>query len=179
MNSINLIPIPLPINIDIAFIADLKISGIILTGGNDLSSQSNDKLSILRDKHENHCIEFAIENSIPIFGACRGTQIIAEYFGSTFKRVKNHISSRHKIKIVGQNKFNATLNKINNVNSYHSIAIDTPGDDLRVVAICPDDNVIEAIQHKSHLIFGQMWHPERENPFNKFNCQLISNFFDA
>ena len=110
---------------------------------------------------------------------CRGMQLIAEYFGSTFKRVKNHISSRHKIKIVGQNKFNATLNKIINVNSYHSIAIDTPGDDLRVVAICPDDNVIEAIQHKSHLIFGQMWHPERENPFNKFNCQLISNFFDV
>ena len=105
LNSVNLIPIPLPINLDMALLADLKISGIILTGGNDLSSQLNDKLSILRDNHENHCIEFAIENSIPIFGTCRGMQIIAEYFGSTFKRVNKHISSRHKIKIIGQNKF--------------------------------------------------------------------------
>ena len=144
-----------------------------------MGSQSNDKLSILRDKHEYQCLEYAIENSLPIFGACRGMQIIAEYFGSTFKKVENHVSSRHKIKITGQSNFSSTLHKIENVNSYHNFAIDILGDDLRTVAICPDDNTIEAIQHKSHLIFGQMWHPERENPFNKYNSQFISSFFNG
>jgi len=144
-----------------------------------LSSQSNDKLSILRDKHECQCLEYAIENSLPIFGVCRGMQIIAEYFGSTFKKVENHVSSRHKIKIIGQSNFKSILNKIENVNSYHNFAIDMLGDDLQTVAICSDDNTIEAFQHKSHLIFGQMWHPERENPFNKYNNQLILDFFNG
>ncbi len=167
------------INIDIALIADLKISGIILTGGNDLSSQSNDKLSMLRDKHEYQCLEYAIENSLPIFGACRGMQIIAEYFGTTFKKVDNHVSIRHKIEIIGQSNFKSILIKIDNVNSYHNFAIDILGDDLQTVAICSDDNTIEAIQHNNHLIFGQMWHPERETPFNKYNSQLISEFFNG
>jgi len=179
LNSIDLVPIPLTINIDIASIADLKISGIILTGGNDLSSQSGDELSILRDKHEYQCLEYAIENSLPIFGVCRGMQIIAEYFGTTFKKVDNHVSIRHKIEIIGQSNFKSILNKIENVNSYHNFAIDKLGDDLQTVATCSNDNTIEAIQHNNHLIFGQMWHPERENPFNKYNSQLISEFFDG
>ena len=31
-------------------------------------------------------IRYAIENSISLFGVCRGMQLIAEYFGSTFKK---------------------------------------------------------------------------------------------
>ena len=144
-----------------------------------MSAQSNDKLSILRDRHEYQCLDYATENSLPIFGVCHGMQIIAEYFGSSFKKVENHVSSRHKIKIIGQSNFKSILNKIENVNSYHDFAIDTLGDDLQTVAICTNDNTIEAIQHKSHLIFGQMWHPERENPFNKYNSQFISSFFNG
>ena len=142
-------------------------------------SQTHNELSILRDKHENQCIEYAIKKSIPIFGVCRGMQLIAEYFGSSFKKIDNHVAKRHNICSTTEHEYQIQFANIKNVNSYHKYAIDVLGDELETVGICPDDNVIEAIQHKSHLIFGQMWHPERENPFNKFNCQLISNFFDA
>ena len=71
------------------------------------------------------------------------------------------------------------LNNIEFVNSYHNFAINFLGSDLLPIAICPDDNTVEAIKHRDHSIFGQMWHPERENPFNKYNSKLIKEFFDA
>ena len=95
--SIDLIPIPIPINIDFSHYADLGLNGIIFTGGNDLSSQSDNLLSKLRDKHEMESIRYAIGKSIPLFGVCRGMQLIAEYFGSTFKRIDGHIAKRHQI----------------------------------------------------------------------------------
>lgn len=179
LSSIDLISIPIPMNIDISVYDSLDLNVIILTGGNDLSSQSDNVLSKLRDKHENICIKYAIENSIPLLGVCRGMQLIAEYFGSTFKIVNDHIAKRHQIVPVNDHEYKKYLNKIGNVNSYHKYAIDVLGDDLNAIGICPDDNVIEAIIHKKYKIFGQMWHPEREKPFDLYNCQIISSFFNA
>ena len=64
--SINMIPIPIPINFDSSHYIGLELNGIILTGGNDLSSQSDSPLSKLRDEHEIKCIDYAIESS-PLF----------------------------------------------------------------------------------------------------------------
>ena len=95
--SLDLIPLPIPIKTDFSLYANLDLDGIILTGGNDLSSQSNNFLSELRDKHEIECIQFAIKNSIPLLGVCRGMQLIAEYFCSSFKKVDNHVAKRHHL----------------------------------------------------------------------------------
>jgi len=178
LESLDFFAIPLPININKNLIHDLDLSGFILTGGNNLSSQSNDELSILRDRYEYQCIQYAIENSLPVFGACHGMQIIAAYFGSTFCSVENHVSIRHKIKIVDKTNLGSMLTNIDDVNSYHNFAINKLGNDLQTVAICPSDNTIEAIKHRDYMIFGQMWHPEREDPFNKYNCHLIQKIID-
>ena len=177
--TIDLIPIPLPLNVDLCSYNGLEINGLILTGGNDLFSQTQNKLSILRDKHENQCIEYAIEKSIPIFGVCRGMQLIAEYFGSTFKKIDNHGAKRQNISFTTEYEYLIQFANIKNVNSYHKYAIDVLGNELETVGICPNDDVIEAIQHKKYKIFGQMWHPERENPFDLNNCQIIISFFNA
>ena len=49
------------------------------------------------------------------------------------------------------------------VNSSHHQAVGIPGDGLRVVARCPQDGVIEAIEgvHPDHFVLGLQWHPER------------------
>jgi N5-(cytidine 5'-diphosphoramidyl)-L-glutamine hydrolase len=177
--SLGLLPLPIPINTDISLYTDLNLNGIILTGGNDLSSQSTNSLSKLRDKHEIMCIDFAINNSIPLLGVCRGMQLIAEYFGSTFKTVDNHVAKRHQIVSVNEHEYKKCFDQTENVNSYHKFTINVLGDELVPVAICPDDNTIEAIQHKKHKIFAQMWHPERENPFDLNNCQIISSLFSS
>ena len=177
LKVVNIVSVTLPINFNSKLINDLEISGIILTGGNDLSSQSDNKLSNLRDKNEYLCVEYAIKNSLPVFGVCRGMQFLAEYFGSTLNKIENHISSRHNIKVLQETKYSSKLVNIENVNSYHNFSIDKLGDDLEALAICTDDNTIEAIEHRKYKIFGHMWHPEREEPFNKFNIELIRNFF--
>ena len=38
--------------------------------------------------------------------------------------------------------------------------------------------VIKAIEHKEKAIFGQMWHPEKENPISKPQILLIQEFFN-
>ena len=95
--SIDLIPIPIPVNINLHYYNSVNLEGIILTGGNNLCSLEENSLSSLRDIQEIECIKYAIKNSIPLFGVCRGMQIIAEYFGSSFKKVDDHIAKRHKI----------------------------------------------------------------------------------
>jgi N5-(cytidine 5'-diphosphoramidyl)-L-glutamine hydrolase len=177
LKVVNIVSVTLPINFNSKLINDLEISGIILTGGNDLSSQSDNKLSNLRDKNEYLCVEYAIKNSLPVFGVCRGMQFLAEYFGSTLNKIENHISSRHNIKVLQETKYSSKLVNIENVNSYHNFSIDKLGDDLEALAICTDDNTIEAIEHRKYKIFGHMWHPEREEPFNKYNIELIRDFF--
>lgn len=65
---------------------EVKIDGILLSGGNDLSLFSNDDLVIKRDNFEKELIEVGLENKAHIFGICRGMQIIRAYFGADFKK---------------------------------------------------------------------------------------------
>jgi putative glutamine amidotransferase len=49
------------------------------------------------------------------------------------------------------------------VNSSHHQSADSIGDGLRVVARCPDDGIIEALEGTSpdHFVLAVQWHPER------------------
>jgi putative glutamine amidotransferase len=49
------------------------------------------------------------------------------------------------------------------VNSSHHQAVGIAGDGLRIVARCPEDGVIEAVEGfpPSHFVLGIQWHPER------------------
>ena len=70
-----LIPIPNFRILDDDWFENLNLDLLILSNGNDLGEFSR------RDKLERHAIEYAVNNSIPIIGFCRGFQIINEYFG--------------------------------------------------------------------------------------------------
>tara|TARA_Y100000590_G_scaffold449555_1_gene587895 strand:- start:288 stop:914 length:627 start_codon:yes stop_codon:yes gene_type:complete len=176
--SIDLIPIVLPLNVAINNYIDSKVAGVILSGGNDLFSQSKDQLSKYRDKHEIDCIEYAINNSIPLIGICRGMQIIAEYFGSTLKKINGHVSEKHSFSSIKRKKYSNLFDGISEIKCFHNYAIDMLGDELEVVGKCIDDGMIEAIYHKKHKILGQMWHPERNKPFTLKNKKIIASFFN-
>ena len=97
--ELNYIPIVLPLYIDFEdYFKHVPIEGIFLTGGNDLNSIGSNKLSKLRDDFELKLIKYGIKNNIPIYGVCRGMQLIAEYFGCTIKLIQNHVGTKHELK---------------------------------------------------------------------------------
>jgi putative glutamine amidotransferase len=62
-----------------------------------------------------------------------------------------------------KNAENYTFCTIVDINSSHHQAIGTVGDGLRVVARCPQDAVVEAVEgtNPDHFLLGVQWHPER------------------
>jgi len=176
--KLNFLPIVLPIEIDFKnYFKEFDISGVILTGGNDLSSLNESELSKKRDSFELELIDFCYKNGIAIFGICRGLQIIAKYFDMSLKKVENHVG-RHDIEIDNSSKYYKLLKDIKNVNSYHNYSINENffNRDFLITAKSTDGE-IEAIEHREKKVFAQMWHSERENPFIESELNLISEFF--
>lgn len=171
------LPIILSSKIDIqTYFKTLNIEGLFLSGGNDLNSCNSNFLSKKRDKFEIKLISYCIENNLPIFGTCRGMQIIAQYFGSSFKKVKNQIDIKHKLNLKEDSSY-VNLNNLKKVNSFHNFAIDTLAKDLKVLAT-NKEGLIKAVEHKKHKIFAQMWHSERNKPFKKEEITVIKDFFN-
>jgi len=156
------------------FLESTKIDGIILSGGDNIGEYP------LRDKTESKLIKFGIEQKIPIFGVCRGMQVINNFFNGTIQKTNNkkHVKTSHVIEI-GNEKFNHVLKqKSAKVNSFHNNIIkeENLGKNLKSFAINKSDNTIEGLFHKKYSIMGVMWHPERSQ--NNFNKQVMKKFFD-
>ena len=177
-SELNFLPIVLATKYDFEkYFESINIDGILLTGGNDLNSINGNEVSKQRDIFEKKLVEYGIQNDIPIFGICRGMQIIAEYFGSDFKEVENQVDIKHTLKINNKSKYFNELNKISEVNSFHNYAIHNLHNEF-LVSATNQDGIIKAIEHKKYKIFGQMWHSEREEPFDENELNLIQKFFN-
>jgi putative glutamine amidotransferase len=71
------------------------------------------------------------------------------------------------------------------VNSSHHQAIGIPGDALRVIARCPQDGVIEAVEggqsareEPGHFVLGIQWHPERTLEISTASRSIFSRFVE-
>lgn len=107
------------------------------------------------------CIELikTFGASIPILGVCLGHQAIGEsYGGRTIKTTPMH----GKASEIQHN--NAPL--FQNIPSpftagrYHSLITDLPEHCPLNVTAWTTDNIIMAVQHESHPVFGVQFHPE-------------------
>jgi putative glutamine amidotransferase len=175
--ELNFLPIVLPIEYDFEkYFKTIGIDGILLTGGNDLSSFKPSTTSLQRDVFEKKLIDYGIKNDVPILGVCRGMQLIAEYFGSSFKRIEGQISIKHSLEINKNSKYFNKLIKLDKVNSYHNYAVSDVPNEL-LISATDESGIIKSIEHRQYKIFGQMWHSERESPFNKQEKILIKDFF--
>lgn len=149
------------------FLEQIKPDGILLTGGNDLSKYGGNAPE--RDETEKKMIQYGIENNVPIYGFCRGMQMIADYFGAELTRVENHVAVRHRLE--GNSLWNGVV-----VNSFHNMAVKTASDEL-VIEAYAEDGVIEAVRVKNREIYGTMWHPERERPYAAYDMQFIKRLY--
>jgi putative glutamine amidotransferase len=64
------------------------------------------------------------------------------------------------------------------INSSHHQAVKSPGDNLQISAVCPDDGVIEAIELKSsdQFVLGVQWHPERTYASSALSRAIFAAF---
>lgn len=69
------------------------------------------------------------------------------------------------------------------INSSHHQAIGIPGDGLRVVARCPQDGVIEAVEGgqdphnpNAHFVLAVQWHPERSTGISAASRAIFDRF---
>lgn len=171
LTNITLIHLPNLSDI-ISYVEELDLDGIILSGGDNIGDTP------IRDDTENKIMNYCFSNQIPLFGVCRGMQIINTFFDGKLGKDKteNHVNIPHSIEIVNSECI-STNEKLVTVNSFHQniIEFSSLGNDLDVFAISKNDNSVEGFVHKSLPIMGVMWHPEREP--NSFNQNLITHFF--
>ena len=161
------LPIPVPNICDIVqrIIDEIRPAGIVLTGGNSLSKYGGNAPE--RDETERKMLEIAIERNIPVYGFCRGMQVILDYYGCALVEVKEHVAVRHTL--------TGALGGIT-VNSFHNQACMDVSDSLEVLAKA-EDGVVEAVRAKNERILATMWHPEREQPFVVSDMERLKRLF--
>ena len=174
-NEYNFEPVLIPNNLKNleSFLDYHAIDGFILSCGDNIGDDHE------RDITEKTILKYAIEHTIPLFGVCRGLQVINNYFDGThlITTNKNHVKKNHNINLSGIVSEQLDLTE-RNVNSFHDNIInnDMLGKDLHPFAISDSDQTVEGIFHSNFPILGVMWHPERNIDLES-EKNLIKNTF--
>jgi len=154
-------------NID-DWLNNVGADGIILSGGNDINKFKQ------RDLTEKNLILWAEKHKRPLLGICRGMQMLGLYAGEELIKIDGHVNTRHELEIKKEYK-----NLFPNiVNSYHNFSIKKCPKEYKVLANSKD-GYIEAIKHIKLPWEGWMWHPEREDIFNKLDKKRFKNLVDS
>ena len=161
------------------------IDGLLLSGGSDLhpsyyGKKAHPKLGPTipeRDAFEMRLLELALSRGLPVFGICRGLQLINVSLGGTlyqdlpsqFGEELDHRqdtpkwSPKHEITFDGSSVTGDISGcRELQVNSYHHQAIKELAPGLAVCA-CSADGVVEAIEGRDfseRWLVGVQWHAE-------------------
>ncbi len=135
-----------------------------------------------RDRVDELLLRDAYAARKPILGICYGLQILNVYRGGTLlqhiKSPVNHEAGKsvpiaHTVTVDSGSRLTeiiAPRAKASEepvlsipVNSSHHQSAEVVGDGLRIVARCPQDGIIEALEGTSadHFVVAVQWHPER------------------
>lgn len=213
--NLGYLPILLPISQDLDLnkklaktIFDLipEVMGVIIQGGKDdvdenLYSSAEKQTINNRDHFEMEIIQQAISQNKPLFGICRGMQMINVALGGTLipdlgHKNKIHLKTKdnnidytkfnlenvdtelaHDIVISKQSPLYDIFGEKIKVNSVHHQAIDKLGQGLTVDAVS-EDGVIEIVSNKDKKILGVQFHPEFDLKNHNFKA-IINYWLDA
>ena len=166
-----------------------EIDGLLLPGGGDIEPCHYNEcryhvkgvskikgVSKSRDALEIQLCQKALENDIPVFGVCRGIQVMnVATGGSLYQDVHTQLENcllhkdeesaddaRHYIKIQPNSLLNQFTNQsIAEVKSAHHQAVKVVGEDF-VVTAQSKDGIIEVIENSlKRFVIGVQYHPER------------------
>jgi putative glutamine amidotransferase len=136
-----------------------QFDGLLLTGGNTLTAYGGD--SVIRDEVELYLLEWAIKRQVPVFGVCRGMQLIQHYYQSPLIKVPDHVGVRQQLTISVDDPLSRIYRDLEFVTTFHQFGTFQSRSPLHTIAKSVDD-VVMAIRHEFLPVHGVMWHPERE-----------------
>ena len=196
---------PLPLYPGISKNAFADIDGLLLTGGGDIHPDNFGEpyhsslkyVSEDRDALEIPLCQKAIEDDLPVFGICRGIQVMSVAMGGSLYQdihaeyrqdalIHTQVDdedSQHEIEVT-----DSLLNKLigkptDEVNSSHHQAVKDIGEGFVVTAHSTEDSVIEAIENPSkRFVLGVQYHPERMTKtleFREHRRKLFEAFIQA
>lgn len=200
------IPIILPLKAqedELLQICDM-CSGFLFTGGQDVEpavygakrSESCGQPNHDRDTLEKRIFAYALERDKPVFGICRGIQLINALLGGTLyqdlpteykgtKNVEHHMKPPydvpcHQVTVLENTPLSRLLGKSTlQVNSYHHQAVKTLAGELRAMAIS-EDGLIEAVYLPGKkFVQAVQWHPELIYLADKDAGKLFESFVEA
>ena len=178
--------------------ADLA-DGLLLSGGKDVATNlygQEQKYDFVitdqqRDDLEWKLIKAFIDRKKPIFGICRGIQILNVYFGGTLTQdIPDQLGGNHAkgvchpLTIEKDSILGGMFGESMEINSYHHQSLAQLGKGLRATAWADANGhtIVEAVEHESLPIWATQWHPERmtgpvTNPENCVDSMPIFNYF--
>lgn len=184
------VPVLLPVTTDlVALKASIaKIDALLLTGGGDINpvymkedpARGLGKVSGLRDQYELLLLKAANDRQLPIFGICRGHQVINVLFGGTLfqdlisqlpESTMQHSQTAegwvgtHQVLIEPDCRLAKVFQEEDEIytNSYHHQAIKSVATGFTITAYCIDgmNEGQESDPETGKEIFSVQWHPER------------------
>lgn len=156
------VPVPLPNQPGHGrgLVEALGLSGVILTGGNDLARLPDARdAAPERDAFERELLEFCTNGGPAVLGVCRGMQMIVTACGGRLERVADHVRKPHPL--IARESVMPIQSRAE-VNTFHNFGTrpELLGGELAVAAVAADGTV-EAVVHAELPMWGIMWHPER------------------
>ena len=177
---------------------------ILFTGGEDVvpsyygkeTDSARCETNPSRDSLEFALIKESFRLQMPVFGVCRGQQILnvalggplivdipTDHPGNVAHRCDDYLHCFHSITAVKGSQLQLTAKADTGmVTTNHHQAIEKPAPGLRIVA-CSTDSIAEAIEWKNPsgkpFLMAVQWHPERMDTQNPFSMPLIKAFLDT
>lgn len=166
------------------------LDGLLLQGGADMSPKSYGETPMnplwagdeIRDAYEIELFHEFVSQGKPVFGICRGHQLInVALGGSLYQDVATQIgpgSGHHRDDARYDNAFHEMrilpgtwLSRLypgldsTRVNTIHHQAIKRLAEGLVVEAMSEPDGIVEAVRWEGHsFVVGVQWHPEFMDP---------------
>jgi len=160
-----------------------EVDGMILTGGKDIHPSHHGKdsavvqcgpIDIYRDSLELALVEHSFENKIPLFGGCRGMQLLNVAKGGSLiidipTAIGSNLHQQEEGDAYHMVYCHPWLAKVlekdsADVNSNHHQAVEELADGFKILAHAKD-SIIESFyweDKSTHpFIIGVQWHPER------------------
>ncbi len=166
------------------------LDGLLLQGGADMSPKSYGETPInpmwagdeVRDAYEIELFHEFVTQGKPVFGICRGHQLINVALGGKLyqdivtqcgdkgcvhREESKYDNNFHDVRILPQTWLSRVYpqTQLARVNSIHHQGLKELGEGLVAEAVSEPDGIVEAIRWEGHsFVVGVQWHPEFIDP---------------